>query len=280
MTRISGTADESPAACVPNRPESGPDRDAAALGVGASADLAALQLGANGPVRMMSPTRAEATRIGSRTLDRDALLARMRAIVAAHPRFGYRRVLAALDDEGWSVRKTVVQRLYLDAGLQLVRRPAARRTPPRATAPAGRLWCLDVVHGRFGDGRIFRIVTVVDTATGESVWMHADHRVTGMLVTRLLERIATRRKLPDTIGVDAGSGFSDRAVRAWAAERGIGVAFTSTQPAADAALDAVVDRLRDALKPHVFMTLRDLDRHLRAWRDAHNEAVLRLADTA
>src|SRR5207248_6087706 len=53
-----------------------------------------------------------------------ALARRIEELAGAHPRFGYRRIWALLDREGWSVHKKAVRRLYRQAGLKVA--------PPRA----------------------------------------------------------------------------------------------------------------------------------------------------
>ena len=46
-----------------------------------------------------------------------ALARRMEELARAHPRFGYRRIWAQLDREGWTVNKKAVRRLYREPGL-------------------------------------------------------------------------------------------------------------------------------------------------------------------
>jgi hypothetical protein len=48
-----------------------------------------------------------------------ALARRIEELAGAHPRFGYRRIWALLDREGWAVIKKAVRRLYRQAGLKV-----------------------------------------------------------------------------------------------------------------------------------------------------------------
>ena len=59
-----------------------------------------------------------------------ALARRIEELAAAHPRFGYRRIWALLDREGWAINKKAVRRLYRESGLK-VARPRANPKPRR-----------------------------------------------------------------------------------------------------------------------------------------------------
>ena len=51
--------------------------------------------------------------------ERSALARRIEALAGIHPRFGYRRIWAMLDREGWSVNKKTVRRHWRASGLKL-----------------------------------------------------------------------------------------------------------------------------------------------------------------
>ena len=48
-----------------------------------------------------------------------ALARRIEELAGAHPRYGYRRIWALLDREGWSVNKKAVRRIWRQSGLKL-----------------------------------------------------------------------------------------------------------------------------------------------------------------
>src|SRR5690349_10458903 len=60
-----------------------------------------------------------------------ALARRIEELAGAHPRFGYRRIWALLDREGWTVNKKAVRRVYRELGLG-VAVPRADPKPRRA----------------------------------------------------------------------------------------------------------------------------------------------------
>ena len=56
-------------------------------------------------------------------------------LAGTHPRYGYRRIWALLDREGWTVNKKAVRRLYRQAGLK-VAHPPSNPKPRRARVAA------------------------------------------------------------------------------------------------------------------------------------------------
>jgi putative transposase len=121
----------------------------------------------------------------SQARDQSALRQRIRDIAMSRPRFGYLRVLVMLKREGWAVGKKRVYRLYRLEGLQLrmkVRRRkriALLRGKVAPATAANQHWSMDFVHDQMHDGRKFRILTVIDQWSRESVSLEANFRLTG-----------------------------------------------------------------------------------------------------
>jgi putative transposase len=75
---------------------------------------------------------------------------------------------------------------------------------------------MDFMSDKFADGRLFRILTVVDQYTRECICLEADRAMTGMRVAQALERAKLERgRLPASITVDNGSEFCSRALEPW-----------------------------------------------------------------
>ena len=60
------------------------------------------------------------------------------------------------------------------------------------------------------DGRKFRLLTLVDDFSRESLSIELDQRLTGARVAAILDRVARERGLPEKTRVDNGSEFTDR----------------------------------------------------------------------
>ena len=84
---------------------------------------------------------------------------------------------------------------------------------------------MDFVADSLYSGRRFRILTVVDDLSKECPVLEVDHSLTGLRITRVLERIALTRGLPEVITVDNGPEFISKAMDAWAYERGVKLHF-------------------------------------------------------
>ncbi len=60
-----------------------------------------------------------------------ALARRIEELAGTHPRFGYRRIWALLDREGWTVNQKAVRRIWRVSGLKLARPRATPRSAGR-----------------------------------------------------------------------------------------------------------------------------------------------------
>ena len=171
-------------------------------------------------------------RYRSRKIFDEVLRRCLRELAGTHVRYGYRRLTVLLRREGWHVNAKRIYRLYREEELIVrskQRRKMARRQRAVTTALATRTnqrWSMDFVSDKFGDGRSFRILTVVDQFTRECVALEADRSMTGRKVAEALERAREERgSLPESITVDNGSEFSGRALEAWAMGNNVQLCF-------------------------------------------------------
>lgn len=142
-----------------------------------------------------------------RRADDGELRERLKALAAQRRRFGYRRLWVLLRREGYAVNKKRVYRLYRQERLMVRRRGGRKRavgTRSPMPLPSGpnQRWSLDFVHDQMTDGRRFRILAVVDDATRECLALMADRSISGVRVTRGLDRIVARRGRPGAIVSD------------------------------------------------------------------------------
>jgi putative transposase len=109
--------------------------------------------------------------------DRDRVLGEeLRQFSRAHSRWGYRRAHAQLLQQGWRVNRKAVQRLWREEGLRVPARRRKRRRLGTSTTPADRLaaehpnhvWALDYQFDQTLDGRVLKLLNVVDEHTREA----------------------------------------------------------------------------------------------------------------
>jgi putative transposase len=211
--------------------------------------------------------------------DQTALRLRLRELAHARPRFGHQRLHVLLRREGWLVNRKRVRRLYRLEGLQLRHRcrrrkhMALHRGPAPVPTAQGQRWSMDFVHDQLFAGRPFRILTVVDHWSRESVILECGFSLGGRDVAQALERAIWRHGRPASITCDHGSEFTSKALEAWAYARGVQLDFTRPgKPTDNGHIESFNGRLRDeCLNVQQFLSLDDANTKLEAWRRDYNE---------
>jgi len=213
----------------------------------------------------------------SQARDQSALRMRIRDIAKARPRFGYVRILVMLKREGWNVGKTRIYRLYRLENLQLRMRSRRRkrRSLHRGATPLPtcrhQYWAMDFVHDQLVNGRTFRVLTVVDKWTRESVLLEADFGLSGQRVVAAFDRLGNH-PLPRAITVDNGTEFTSRVLDEWAYQHGVQLDFIRPgKPTENGLIESFNGRLRDeCLNVHTFTSIDDVREKLEAWRVDYN----------
>jgi len=167
----------------------------------------------------------------SQAKDQTPLRMRIRELALNRPRFGYLRIHVLLRREGWLINRKRVHRLYRLDGLQVRMRVRRRkrlslhRGPVPIPTAANQHWSMDFVHDQLLDGRSFRILTVIDQWSRESVSVEPGFSLSGVSVAAALDVVAQHRPLPKAITVDHGTEFTSRALDEWAWQRGVELDF-------------------------------------------------------
>ena len=218
-------------------------------------------------------------RYQSRRDDRAALRIRLRDLAAVRIGYGYERLYIRLRREGWHVNKKLVYRLYVEEGLQLrSKRPRrhkscrARRERPRATK-RNESWSMDFMADQLQTGQRFRILTIVDNFSRESLAIRAGQRLTGDDVVKALEAIAGRRGTPRSIQVDNGPEFVSKSLDWWAYFNQVTLDFSRPgKPTDNAFIESFNGKFRtECLNQHWFTSLADAQRRFDDWRKDYNE---------
>ena len=121
-----------------------------------------------------------------------------------HRRYGAGMIYLKLRQAGHVINHTRVDRLYTEARLQLKRRrrktiPIADRQPLVRPERRNQVWSADFVFDRTADGRVMKCLTIVDDATHEAVAIVPARAFGGLPVTRVLDRLAITRGLPQIL---------------------------------------------------------------------------------
>ena len=214
----------------------------------------------------------------ARKKDQAPLRHRLRELAESRRRYGYRRLTVLLQREGWSVNHKRIYALYRAEGLGVRTKKRKKRAthlrvvPPAPTGPDQR-WCMDFVYDRLEDGHTFRTLNVLDVFTRECLAIHADRRLSGMKVSKILDAIAEERAYPKEITVDNGTEFFSEAMDHWSYRHGVKLDFIRPgRPTENGFIESFNGKLRDeCLNAELFLDLIDARRKLEAWRRDYNE---------
>jgi putative transposase len=192
------------------------------------------------------------------------------------PRYGYRRLHAVLERRGQAVNVKRIYRLHAAEGLAVRRRKRKRLLRERAAEPrlirANQEWAMDFIIDGLANGRMVRILSVVDAFTRECLALEADTSLGSGRVTRVLERLIEERGLPENVRSDNGPEFTSRRILGWAEERKINLVHIQPgRPMQNGHVESFHGRLRDeCLNTNWFRTMNDVRRTLENWRQEYN----------
>lgn len=132
---------------------------------------------------------------------------------------------------------------------------------------------MDFVHDQFASGRTFRVLTVIDQWSRESVLLEANVSLTGRSVVDALEAVSARRPLPRAITVDHGTEFTSNVLDEWAYRRGVTLDFIRPgKPVENAFIESFNGRLRDeCLNVYSFESIAHAQGLIEAWRCDYND---------
>ena len=211
--------------------------------------------------------------------DRNAALrARIVALAHRHRRYGAGLIHLKLRQAGDRVNHKRVHRLYVAEGLQIRRRrrknvPVADGQPLVKPTRPNEVWSADFVFDRTAEGRVLKCLAIVDDATTEAVAIVPARALSGVAVTRVLDRLALTRGLPRVLRTDNGLEFCGRAMLTWAHERRVVLRLTAPgKPMQNAYVESFNGRFRDeCLNEHWFTSVAHAEAVIEAWRREYNE---------
>lgn len=211
--------------------------------------------------------------------DQAPLRARIRELAADRPRYGYQRIYILLRREGWHVNHKRVLRLYRLEGLSLrSKRPkrhvsASNRIARAVATDLNESWSMDFVTDALFNGRRFRVLTIVDNFSRESLGMLVDRKITGEMVSTFLTTLGYHRGAPGSIRVDNGPEFISKALDKWAYDRKVSLDFSRPgKPTDNAFIESFNGSFRDeCLNANWFLSFDDARRKIEIWWKDYNE---------
>jgi putative transposase len=116
---------------------------------------------------------------------------------------------------------------------------------------------MDFMADQLVGGQRFRLLTLVDNHSRESLAVEVGQRLTGDDVIRGLEQVTAQRGKPKSIRVDNGPECISRCLDLWASFNGVKLDFSRPgKPADNAVIESFSGRRRDeCLNQHWFLSL-------------------------
>jgi putative transposase len=160
----------------------------------------------------------------------EAVIKRMKELIATHKSWGYPIIHDVLRREGLVMNPKRTWRIYKENNLSLKLRKRHKRASVTrleledATRPNER-WAMDFMCDGLWNGRKFKVLTVIDLFTKEAIAIEVDTSINGERVTRVLEWLVIARGCPEVITTDNGPEFAGRALDKWAYNNGVKIDF-------------------------------------------------------
>lgn len=211
--------------------------------------------------------------------ERDApVLARMTALAAQYPRYGYRRIAIFLEREGHVMSFGRCHRLWQQAKLQVPRKRPRRRIAtgrprPSAATGANQVWSYDFVFDWCANGQQLKCLTVTDEWTKEGLAIEVDGRIRSGRVIEVLSRLVSERGAPLYLRSDNGPEFVSRALLKWVVDQGIETALIDPgKPWQNGSTESFNGKFRDeCLSLEWFRSRSEAKVVIETWRRHFNE---------
>jgi len=182
---------------------------------------------------VLNQARATQRKPAKTGIEEERLTARIVELASRYGRYGYRRITALLKQEGWQVNHKRVERIWRREGLKVPKKQPERGHLWLADGSCIRLrprhkdhvWSYDFVMAGTSDGRSFRVLTIIDEYTRESLALLVSRRSTWQDVIDQLFNLFVLRGIPEHIRSDNGTEFTAREIRKWLNHLGVKTLF-------------------------------------------------------
>lgn len=213
--------------------------------------------------------------------DEARLIARMHALVRAHPRYGYRRIWALLRSDGWTINRKRVHRRWRKEGFRVPQKQRKKRRLGNSDNGLQRhrpqhkdhVWAWDFVHDRDENGRPLKWFSVVDEHTRECLALEVERSMTARDVIDVLAQVILIRGAPLHIRSDNGPEFIASAMRRHLEVAGIGTLYIEPgSPWENGYAESFNSKLRDELlNAELFADLREAKALGAMWQNDYNQ---------
>lgn len=196
---------------------------------------------------------------------------------AKFPHYGFWKLYHRLKAKNYGWNHKLVYKLYCRLKLNLRKRPKRKklkreRSPLAVPIYLNDTWSMDFLSDSFGDGRKFRVFSLMDHCSRQALAIEADTSIPSERVIRILNRTIQDRGKPCKIRVDNGPEFISKKLSGWAAKQKIKLVFI--QPGKPTQ-NGFIERLNGTIRREVldrfwFTTLKEAREQLWEWSIEYN----------
>ena len=195
-----------------------------------------------------------------------------------YPRYGYRRIRAVLEREGWSVSRKQVQRIRRKEGLKV--RPKPQRIPrqgvstglPTQATHRNHVWTWDFIFDRTDKGSTLKMLTMLDEYTRQCLAIRVERQIRSGQVLVTLWQAMMQYGIPEHIRSDNGTEFIARKIQRWLRVNQIKTLYIEPgSPWQNGYIESFHSRFRDeCLNREWLLNLREARVVIEDWRQHYN----------
>ena len=195
-----------------------------------------------------------------------------------YPRYGYRRIRAVLEREGWSVSRKQVQRIRRKEGLKV--HPKPQRIPrqgvstglPTQATHRNHVWTWDFIFDRTDKGSTLKMLTMLDEYTRQCLAIRVERQIRSGQVLATLWQAMMQYGIPEHIRSDNGTEFIAGKIQRWLRINQIKTLYIEPgSPWQNGYIESFHSRFRDeCLNREWLLNLREARVVIEDWRQHYN----------
>ena len=195
-----------------------------------------------------------------------------------YPRYGYRRIRAVLEREGWSVSRKQVQRIRRKEGLKV--HPKPQRIPrqgvstglPTQATHRNHVWTWDFIFDRTDKGSTLKMLTMLDEYTRQCLAIRVERQIRSGQVLATLWQAMMQYGIPEHIRSDNGTEFIAGKIQRWLRVDQINTLYIEPgSPWQNGYIESFHSRFRDeCLNREWLLNLREARVVIEDWRQHYN----------
>jgi transposase InsO family protein len=201
-------------------------------------------------------------------------------LAVKYGRYGYRRITALLQHDGWQVNHKRVERIWREEGLKVPKKQPKRGRLWLNDGSCVRLrpthrshvWSYDFVADCTHDGRPIKMLTVIDEYSRECLAIVAERNLKSDDVLDCLTEMFIVHGASEYIRSDNGSEFTAKVVRQWLSHIGVQTLYIEPcSPWENGYIESFNGKFRDELlNGEIFYTLKEAKILIEQWRMEYN----------